>query len=252
VTVRESRIETVALAERPHLREQMRQLDEVWPAFLKNDHAVRRYWGSLDNVFPELQVVLYDATLDHVIGKGHAIPTTWDGTAAGLPQGIDTVIKHGLISRPAAPDTLCALAVIVHPDRRGEGLSRLAIRAMIDVGLRHGLKRLLVPVRPTVKSRYPIAPIARYVEWRDRAGRVFDPWLRAHCELGGTILGIAHRSLVVRGSVAEWEAWTGMEFPASGPYVVPGALEPVVIDRERDEGRYEEPNVWVLHAGASK
>jgi hypothetical protein len=48
--------------------------------------------------------------------------------------------------------------------------------------------------------------------------------------------------------VAEWEEWTGMAFPESGDYVVPGALVPVQIDRERDEGRYVEPNVWMRHA----
>ena len=31
------------------------------------------------------------------------------------------------------------------------------------------------------------------------------------------------------------------------PYVVPGALVPVEIDRERDEGLYVEPNVWMVH-----
>jgi hypothetical protein len=43
-----------------------------------------------------------------------------------------------------------------------------------------------------------------------------------------------------------------MSFPESGPYVVPSALQPVQIDRERDEGRYEDPNVWMRHpvAGA--
>jgi hypothetical protein len=30
-------------------------------------------------------------------------------------------------------------------------------------------------------------------------------------------------------------------------YVVPGALVPVEIDRERDEGHYLEPNVWMVH-----
>ena len=38
-----------------------------------------------------------------------------------------------------------------------------------------------------------------------------------------------------------------MAFPESGDYVVPGALQPVAVDRERDVGRYEEPNVWVRH-----
>ena len=49
------------------------------------------------------------------------------------------------------------------------------------------------------------------------------------------------------GTVARWEQWTGMRFPDSGPYVVPGALQPVRIDRDKDEGRYEDPHVWMQH-----
>jgi hypothetical protein len=30
--------------------------------------------------------------------------------------------------------------------------------------------------------------------------------------------------------------------------VVPDALVPVEIDRERDEGLYVEPNVWMVHS----
>jgi hypothetical protein len=55
------------------------------------------------------------------------------------------------------------------------------------------------------------------------------------------------KSLVVTGTVSEWEKWTGMVFPESGPYVVPGALQPMLVDLERDEGRYKEPNVWMRH-----
>jgi hypothetical protein len=54
-------------------------------------------------------------------------------------------------------------------------------------------------------------------------------------------------SLTVVGTVAEWEAWTGIVFPESGRYVVPGALPTVVIDRERDLGRYDDPNIWMRH-----
>ena len=51
----------------------------------------------------------------------------------------------------------------------------------------------------------------------------------------------------IPGSVGEWESWTGLRFPDSGCYVVPGALVPVEIERERDEGVYVEPNVWMHH-----
>jgi hypothetical protein len=41
-----------------------------------------------------------------------------------------------------------------------------------------------------------------------------------------------------------------MAFPESGAYVVPGALVPIEIDRECDEGLYLEPNVWMVHPSA--
>ena len=50
------------------------------------------------------------------------------------------------------------------------------------------------------------------------------------------------------GSVSDWEEWTEMAFPESGVYVVPGALVPIEIDRERAEGLYVEPNVWMVHS----
>jgi hypothetical protein len=59
---------------------------------------------------------------------------------------------------------------------------------------------------------------------------------------------VAPRSMVVTGTIHEWETWTGMSFPESGPYVVPEALQPVLIDLESDRGRYEDPNVWMRHA----
>ncbi len=58
---------------------------------------------------------------------------------------------------------------------------------------------------------------------------------------------VAPQAITVTGAVAEWEEWTGMRFPESGEYAVPGALQPVHIDRERDEGRCDDPNVWMRH-----
>ena len=48
------------------------------------------------------------------------------------------------------------------------------------------------------------------------------------------------------------EAWTEMKFPGTGSYVLPGALQPIEIDREKDLGRYEDPNFWVAHDLAPK
>jgi hypothetical protein len=54
--------------------------------------------------------------------------------------------------------------------------------------------------------------------------------------------------MTISGTLANWEEWTGMVFPESGEYVVSGACQPVVIDRDADRGTYHDPNVWVVHA----
>ena len=51
----------------------------------------------------------------------------------------------------------------------------------------------------------------------------------------------------ITGSVADWEAWTGMAFPESGSYVFPGGLASLAINRDNDLGSYWEPNVWLIH-----
>ena len=38
-----------------------------------------------------------------------------------------------------------------------------------------------------------------------------------------------------------------MKFPQSGRYIIEGALNPIEIDIEKDEGVYIEPNVWIVH-----
>lgn len=85
----------------------------------------------------------------------------------------------------------------------------------------------------------------------DNPGLPFDPWLRVHARLGAEILAAAPQSMVIPGTLAEWQRWTGMHFPESGAYVVPGALQPIEIDVERDLGRYVEPNVWTRHRVAA-
>jgi hypothetical protein len=136
---------------------------------------------------------------------------------------------------------------MVLPERRNQGLSLALLREMKTLARTNGARELLAPVRPTWKQYYPLTPMNHYVQWTRDDNTPFDPWLRTHWRLGARGLGIAPSTLTVTGTVAEWESWTGMAFPDSGHYVVPGALQPVVIDREEDLGRYDDPNYWMAH-----
>jgi hypothetical protein len=145
---------------------------------------------------------------------------------------------------------LCALQIVIAPECRAKGLSSGMIQRMAEIGRDHGLDTLIAPVRPTLKDRYPLVPMERYITWRRPDGTHLDPWLRTHERLGAEIVKVAPQSTSAPGSVAEWEEWAQMTFPETGAYVVPGALVPVEIDRERDEGLYVEPNVWMVHPGS--
>ena len=235
----------VSLADRPDLDREL-DLDRVWPEFLKHGDVTNVYWDRLYDELPEFQLVLVDDEDGQVLGRGNTIPFQWDGSVPGLPAGVDGVLERGF-EGGGTPNALSALVAIVAPEQQGRGLSAVVIEGMRAVAAHQGLRSLVAPVRPTQKELYPLTPLERYAAWRRPDGLPFDPWIRLHERIGGEILGVASDSLVVTGSVLEWEDWAGMAFPETGDYVVPGALVPVHIDREANEGRYAEPNLWMRH-----
>jgi len=241
----------LSFAERPDLDERWEEtVRPAWPEFLLHDATMNANWERIfEGPLAEFQLFVYDEEADQVLGVGNCAPFAWDGDPATLPNGIDEVVPLAIEqSERGIPATaISALQAVVTPGNQGKGLSRVIVGAMRDHGVRLGLRDLVAPVRPTWKHRYPLVPMERYVTWLRADGLPFDPWLRVHARLGAQFIGVCERSMTVTGTVADWETWTGMAFPNSGAYIVPGALVPVVIDRERDEGRYVEPNVWMRH-----
>ena len=221
----------------------------VWPEYNRHGDVLERYWGRLDAVFPGFQFVLHDDAEAEVLAVGHSVPVRWDGTVAGLPRGIDGAIElaFDLDERGDTPTTLCALAIVIAPRHQGAGLSAAMLVEMRRIAREHGLGALIAPVRPNHKDRYPLTPVERYARWRRDDGLPFDPWIRVHHRLGGTIVHPEPHSLRITGTVAEWESWTGLRFPETGTYVFPACLAPLEVDMDADPGRYWEPNVWMRH-----
>jgi GNAT superfamily N-acetyltransferase len=172
-----------------------------------------------------------------------------NGNNQNLPENISAILQRASRNKQAgaACNALTALAAMVRKQYRGKGLSRKIIKAMIGLGRNNGFEYLLAPLRPSLKSEYPLVQFEEYVKWKDENGAPFDPWLRVHASMGAEALKIMKRSLKVQGRISDWELWAGMKFPKSGGYVVDGALQPVQIDVEEDEGVYEEPNIWLCH-----
>ncbi len=224
------------------------QKQRIWQPYMMEDHYANKYWHHLIDDFPEWQIYLVDEA-GEPIAVAQTLPCVWDGTLDGLPIGwaeglVGAVESH---QRGEAANTLMAVEISIRPESTGQGLSPVMVRTVRERAEAAGFQAVIVAVRPSLKPRYPITPMERYIHWQRPDGAPFDPWLRVHWRQGAEILHVAHPSMVIRGTVAEWEAWTGMAFPDSGDYVVDGALAPVQIDRTADLGQYVEPNVWVHH-----
>jgi GNAT superfamily N-acetyltransferase len=236
-------------AERPGSQLHAQGFEDAWPQFLYHDPVLNRLFGRVIEEYPGFQFYAWDEEREEVVGVGTAVPATWDGKPASLPDGgIDAIVEAAFADGRPEPNVLCALQILIAHDFRGQGLSRRMIQRMGEIGRDQGLGNLIAPVRPTLKHRYPLVPMERYVTWRRHDGTHLDPWLRTHERVGAPIVKVAWESTRIPGTVAEWEEWAGMSFPDSGSYVVPGALVPVEIDREQDQGLYVEPNVWMVHS----
>jgi GNAT superfamily N-acetyltransferase len=235
-------VRLVTWEEQPELADHGIRSEDVWPEYNLHGDVFDEYWGPMLDAFPAFQFALLDG--DVVLAEGHTAPLAWDGVDASLPEGIDAALRAAVEADTPA-DTLCAMAAEVSPAARERGLAAELLRGMAELARRHGLGRFVAPVRPSLKERYPLTPIERYVTWRRDDGRLFDPWMRLHERLGARVSMPLPRSMRITGTVAEWEAWTGLAFPDDGLYVFPHGLAPLEV--AAGTGSYFEPNVWVIH-----
>jgi hypothetical protein len=239
----------VTLAARPDLLEGVLALSGEWPMFMLQDPVALEHQGRLLEL-AEFQVALVGDAGD-VVARALSVPFVWDGQDASLPdRGWDAVLEqaaddldHGRVGTAVA-----GLEITIALSHQGRGLTAVMIGGLRDNAARLGFPDVVIPVRPTGKAAEPFTPMTDYAaRTRPDDGAPADSWLRAHWRAGGRTVGVCERSMTIPGSIAEWRAWSGTRFPASGPQVVPGGLVPVAVDLERDEAVYVEPNVWVHH-----
>ena len=241
--------EIATIVERPDLRAQLPEIEgQVWPAFMLESEVASRYWGRLFTELGDYQTAFVDEG-GTVIAAGMTIPIFWDGDTATLPEGWDAVLQLGFqqLDSGVTPNAMSALSAIIRPGYQGQGLSTEVLRAMRRIGVERGFHSMIAPVRPTMKSLYPLIPIVQYARWTRHDGLPFDPWMRVHARLGAEVLAPAPHSMHIGGTVEEWEKWTGLHMPVSGEYVAAGALQPISINHEAGRGVYYDPNIWVIH-----
>ena len=215
-----------------------------------HDSIASELWHELLDRFAEYQLAIYDTENKRVAAMGNSFPLRWDDSLKNLPEGgwdwafVEAVNNH---KQGISPNIHCAIQIIIHPDYQGQGLSTPTIEAVRAVTKSKSLQSLIIPIRPNEKSKYPLITMDDYISWENEEGLPLDAWLRVHARLGGRIIKVCHESKTIRGTRAEWEAWTKMKFPQSGQYFIQGALNPMELSIEKNEGVYIEPNVWMVH-----
>ena len=245
------RFQVITPSNRADYRDLVRGLTKAaWPEFMLHEHVANELWHELLDRFSDYQLALYDSDEKRVAAMGNSFPLRWDHTLETLPETgwdwafVEAVNNH---KQNLSTNLQCAIQVIIRADYQGHGLSTRVLKALRSIGESKGLKHLIVPVRPNEKSRYPLISIDDYINWQTDDGLPFDAWLRVHVRLGGRIVKTCHESKIIRGRRAEWEQWAKIIFPQSGLYIIPGALNPIQMNVEKDEGIYVEPNVWMAH-----
>ena len=221
---------------------------DAFPAFITADLEAKKYIGRVREWFADLNIILVDENAVPV-ATGWGVPIRWSGELADLQAGYTDTTRRAVEGRERgeAPDTFVICGGIVSRNRARQGLASGLITALRDLAPAAGCGRVIAPVRPTLKPSYPLTSIDTFAGWTREDGAPLDPWLRTHWRLGGRIIATAPVSQTMTGTVREWEGWTGMAFPSTGEYVIPGGLSTLRIDRGKDLGNYVEPNVWVRH-----
>lgn len=243
-------LQTFTFDERPDLHAQAEEIFSAgWPEFIFHDPLADSRMDRVRKWFGELNLLLVDGADDRIVAGGWGVPVRWDGSVEDLPGGYDDSLVRAVALHESGgrADTLVIAAAQVRADLQGRGLAADMLGRLVAAGERVGLARAIAPVRPASKARYPLTPMADFMGWVREDGAPLDPWLRTHHRMGARVLCAAERSMTMAGSVAEWERWTGLGLPASGSYLVPGALAPLVVDHAADQGELVEPNVWVRH-----
>ena len=242
-------MDVVTSNERPDLEDEAGAAFRVkWPEFIFHDPIAKQYMAQVAECFTQYDVLLLDG--GRVVAGGWGVPIRWDGTVEDLPDGYDGAMVRAVEGHRSGVQatTLSFMAVAVGNDEVKRGLAGEVMAALRVRAVEAGLTHVIAPLRPTLKPKYPLVSMASFATWTRLDGLSIDPWIRAHQRMGATILAPSPRSMVMTGTVAEWESWTDMAFPETGAYVVPDALGLVDIDRAKDIGTYVEEGLWVQHA----
>jgi GNAT superfamily N-acetyltransferase len=234
------------LAEDPSLRARIGDFeDDSFPKFLNEEPTWIKTRDEILSSFARTHYFVVDRDTGKLAGLCINVPFAWTGETSDLP-GYNELLQRCLIERREAkvPTALAGILGAVAPEYQSQGVSRLFLGAAVEALGALGLRNYLSPVRPSNKQFYPNFSIDEFLSWRTPNGDLIDPWLASFVRGGSKMLGVAHDAITMTASCTQWSEWTGMRFPVSGHYVIPGCHRLLEVDVGRGIGRYAEDHVW--------
>ena len=213
-------------------------LQKSWPVFVQNSVPALRYLSNRFGRFSDYFVYGVDNETGVVAGYGTSFPVFIDSTTGRIPRTWDESLSWSVRDAEAGtpPNAICILDMVVDPAFQREGIAKEIFQRLKAVAQQKRLDHILMHTRPLKKMG------ASYAEDDLR----HDPWIAYHLRKGARPLFVAEDSMVIEGSAAQWEKWTGIRIENSGKYEV-GGIVPMIFDAALGEGIYSEPNFAMLY-----
>ena len=154
------------LKDRPDLSGELQKLNrKSWPDFIIYGDSYS--WDRLYAELSDFLLLLTDKN-DLLIGGGFTVPVAWNGKLDDLLSSIEKIILNGLESKGSSANTLIAIAALVDKRFRGQSISADILKQIKYLAIQRGFQNLIIPVRPTWKTRYPLQSIESYSKWRNK------------------------------------------------------------------------------------
>ena len=191
--MRETEFKTITPRDRADYRDLIADVSEdIWPEFMFHDPVADVHWGGLFEKFAGFQFALVSRDSGAIAGLANSVPLLWTSGVEELPdEGWDWALIKGAAdyANGLTPNILCGLQISVAPDYQGKGLSRTLLNMMTEIARSKGLPAVIVPVRPSVKARYPLTSIDSYITWTNEPGFPTIPgcacmcvsWVKGRC-----------------------------------------------------------------------
>ncbi len=221
---------------------------QAFPPIIQQSQVIQDYWPFIEKYFPKYQIFAIDRN-ENLIGLANTIPFHWGQLAAELPnEGWDWMIQKGVedFENNRLPNYLGGLQIIVNKKYLNRGYSKYLIAAAKELMNKNDLDHFAIPIRPTLKHEYPEMHMSEYMRFK-KTDKIYDPWIRTHINQGAKYISICENSMNIKGDVKFWESLSDKRINSSGAYFIKGALSPVHISIEKDQGEYREANIWICY-----